>query len=77
MWESGGSYLVLTGDVLILVSLGGCVLETGAGRRMGCEEKRGVKDEDAQDLGPNTWVLIVRRRIWREEIQDPFWTLGM
>lgn len=52
-------------------------METGAGRKIGCEEKGGVKDEDARDLGPNTRVLTVRKQIWREEIQDPFWTQGM
>lgn len=74
---TGGSYLVFTGETMILVSSGGCVLETGAGRKMGCEEKGGVKDEDARDLGPNTRVLTVKKQIWREEIQDPFWTQGM
>lgn len=39
-----------------LVRLGGYVLETGAGRKMGCEEKRGVKDEDSKVLGLNNWV---------------------
>lgn len=62
---------------MILVSLGGYVLETGAGRKMGCEEKGGVKDEDARDLGPHTRILTVKKQIWREEIQDPFWTQGM
>lgn len=62
---------------MILVSSGGYVLETGAGRKMGCEEKGGVKDEDARDLGPHTRVLTVKKQIWREEIQDPFWTQGM
>lgn len=52
-------------------------METGAGRKMGCEEKGGVEDEDARDLGPNTRILIVRKQIWREEIQDPFRTQGM
>lgn len=62
---------------MILVSSRGYVLETGAGRKMGCEEKGGVKDEDARDLGPHTRVLTVKKQIWREEIQDPFWTQGM
>lgn len=69
--------MVFTGEMMIVVSSGGYILETGAGRKMGCEEKGGVEDEDAQDLGPNTRVPIVRKQIWREEIQDPFWTLGM
>lgn len=60
-----------------LGQFGGYILETGAGRKMGCEEKGGVKDEDAKVLGLNNWVLIVRKQILREEIQDLFQTFGM
>lgn len=57
-----------------LVSFGGCILETGAGRKMGCKEEREVKDVDSKIFGLNDWVLIVKKQILGEEIQDLFWT---
>ena len=41
---------------------------------MGCEEKRGVKDDGSKIFGLNNWELIVRKQLLGEEIQDLFWT---
>lgn len=37
--------MVFTGEMVNLVRVGGYILETHAGSKMGCEENRGVKDE--------------------------------
>ena len=51
-----------------VVSLGGCLLETGTGGKTGCEEKRGVKGHDSRVFGLNSWVLTGGMQICGVEI---------
>ena len=51
-----------------MVSLGGCLFETGTGGKTGCEQKRGVKDDDAKIFGLNSWVLTGEKQICGVEI---------
>lgn len=40
-------------EMVNTVSMGGCILETGPGRKMWYEEKREVKEHDAMIFGLN------------------------
>lgn len=52
-------------------------METDAGRKMGYEEKGGVKDNDSKVFGLNNWVLMVERQILEKKFKISLDILNM